>query len=65
VNTGSNTDGANTEDAARFLMADLIRLKRMAYFSKGFIECATRIGAETTGMLFAMSWQTMATEHPP
>jgi len=51
VNIGNDKPGdVDIEDAARLLMGDLIRLKRMAYFSKGFIVRAARVGAEVTGI---------------
>jgi hypothetical protein len=48
VNIGN--DDVDIEDAAHLLMGDLIRLKRIAYFSKGFIVRSARVGVEVTGI---------------
>ena len=51
VDIGTGRGDLTLEEAAIFLTADLIRLKRMAYFARAFFIRASRAGAETTRML--------------
>ena len=53
VNIGDNSGDVDIKDAARLLMADLIRLKRMAHFSKGFTARVAMFGAEIMGILIS------------
>ncbi|KDQ58251.1 hypothetical protein JAAARDRAFT_193673 [Jaapia argillacea MUCL 33604] len=46
VNIGEDSEDITTEKAAKLLVADLVHLKRMAYFAKVFFSLAGRLGVE-------------------
>jgi hypothetical protein len=56
IDTGNGRGHVPLPEAVRFLSADLVRLKRMEYFSKAFFTRGEREGAELTCMIFLVTY---------
>lgn len=52
VDVGRGHGDVSLDEAVQFLSADLVRLKRMEYFSKAFVSRVAQEGAETTCVFF-------------
>jgi hypothetical protein len=56
VDIGNGRGRVPLPEAVRLLSADLVRLKRMAYFAKAFFIRGEREGAELTCMFFFVAY---------